>query len=359
MHWYPQFIYTLKAVLTAQKRPLLISGGIVVVLMLLSVAVYGASGYFIDKQKILLAKFFPEWAEQHYAGSARVIKRFRRFQYDKDSFFRAVRERYRGRTIQPFVYTLKRFLKSGKMDNYWRAAKKYGVTIETVMGANPYLHNLKSGPDEEIMLIDCDGGGVLHMVQEGETTASIANLYGVSRDYLREHNDIGVVDQVCPRDVLIIPKVRPRVFTEQLAEKVERRKLFRTPCSGSLGRYFGRCMHPILGRVTFHKGMDIGAPTGTPVYSAAAGTVIKTASHPAAGKYIVIQHKNGFRTRYLHLDRIHVRQGRQVKQRRIIGRVGNTGRSTSPHLHFEVRKQGEDNQRPEAYIPVDPLKYIW
>jgi murein DD-endopeptidase MepM/ murein hydrolase activator NlpD len=90
-----------------------------------------------------------------------------------------------------------------------------------------------------------------------------------------------------------------------------------------------------------HTGVDYGAPTGTPVYAIANGTVTFQGCGEAYGLYVCIRHENGYESRYSHLSRIMVKTGQRVKQSQTIGLVGSTGRSTGPHLFFEIIADGK------------------
>lgn len=103
---------------------------------------------------------------------------------------------------------------------------------------------------------------------------------------------------------------------------------------------YGRRFHPVLGRMKMHAGVDYGAPTGTPVQSVADGKVIYAGWKGANGKLVSIRHANGYVTHYAHLSRINVKRGQSVNKKTIIGKVGSTGRSTGPHLHFGMTKNG-------------------
>jgi len=94
--------------------------------------------------------------------------------------------------------------------------------------------------------------------------------------------------------------------------------------------------HPVTGRISPHKGTDFAMPIGTAVRAPADGRVEKVGNHPAAGRYVVIRHDNGYKTRYLHLSRPMVSNGQRVTMGERIALSGNTGRSTGPHLHYEV-----------------------
>lgn len=97
-----------------------------------------------------------------------------------------------------------------------------------------------------------------------------------------------------------------------------------------------RRKHPVTGRISPHNGTDFAMPIGTPVTAPANGVVERVSNHHAAGRYIIVRHDNGYRTRYLHLSRPLVKQGERVTMGERIALSGNTGRSTGPHLHYEV-----------------------
>ncbi|MGB9920429.1 MAG: murein hydrolase activator EnvC family protein [Moorellales bacterium] len=117
----------------------------------------------------------------------------------------------------------------------------------------------------------------------------------------------------------------------------------------SVSSDYGWRIHPILGGNRFHSGIDIPAPTGTPVVAAAAGQVIFAGWYGGYGYAVVISHGGNIATTYGHLSRIGVSEGQAVRQGQEVGRVGSTGLSTGPHLHFDVRESGE---------PVSPWTYL-
>ncbi|MCS7234549.1 MAG: peptidoglycan DD-metalloendopeptidase family protein [Armatimonadota bacterium] len=119
------------------------------------------------------------------------------------------------------------------------------------------------------------------------------------------------------------------------------------PARGSLTSGFGLRRHPLFGIVRAHHGVDIAAPWGTPVQAAAAGTVVYAGWFGGYGKLVVVDHGGGLATLYGHLSSIAVSAGQRVRRGDVVGRVGSTGYSTGPHLHFEIRVNGR---------PVDPLR---
>ena len=125
--------------------------------------------------------------------------------------------------------------------------------------------------------------------------------------------------------------------------KSVRKFLLRTPVDGArLSSRFGMRRHPILGYSRMHKGVDFAAPTGTPIYAAGSGKVAKAGRNGGYGTYIELRHNGEYRTAYAHLSRIAkgISPGRRVSQGQVIGYVGTTGRSTGPHLHYEILRNG-------------------
>ncbi len=121
-----------------------------------------------------------------------------------------------------------------------------------------------------------------------------------------------------------------------------RKPLMRTPIDGArISSSFGMRRHPILGYSKMHTGVDFAAPTGTPIYAAGDGVVKRAGRNGGYGNYIQIRHNGEFSTAYAHLSRILVQPGQRVQQGDVIGRVGSTGRSTGPHLHYEIIRDGK------------------
>ena len=119
--------------------------------------------------------------------------------------------------------------------------------------------------------------------------------------------------------------------------KSSRKTLMKTPLNGArLSSGFGNRKHPILGFTKMHRGVDFAAPIGTPIFAAGDGIIEYSGWNGAYGKYIRIKHNSTFKTAYAHLSKIYKKRGMRIKQGDIIGALGSTGRSTGPHLHYEI-----------------------
>lgn len=123
------------------------------------------------------------------------------------------------------------------------------------------------------------------------------------------------------------------------------------PTVGTITDGFGYRVNPITGDRRLHKGIDIAAPMGTPIWAVADGTVL-TVDYEGGGygNFLEIRHDDGTVTLYAHAHRILVQKGQRVRRGEVIAEVGSTGRSSAPHLHFEVKPDGKN--------PVDPLTYV-
>ncbi|MEM7666812.1 MAG: M23 family metallopeptidase [Pseudomonadota bacterium] len=124
----------------------------------------------------------------------------------------------------------------------------------------------------------------------------------------------------------------------------------RMPLAGArLTSGYGMRNHPVLRKRRRHKGVDLAAPTGTPVYATADGVIERADWFSSYGLYIAIDHGADMETRYAHLSKLAVAAGERVRKGDLIGYVGSTGRSTGPHLHYEVRVDG---------LAVNPIPYM-
>lgn len=174
-------------------------------------------------------------------------------------------------------------------------------------------------------------------VREGEVLFASLRLSGKEMAIYRYTTRDGVVD-----------------YFNRKGESV-RKALLRTPIDGArMSSGFGMRRHPILGYSKMHKGTDFAAPTGTPIYAAGNGVVEEIGRKGAYGNYIRIRHNKEISTAYAHMSRFNkaLRRGGRVNQGEVIGYVGTTGRSTGPHLHYEVLRGGRQVNPMSVDLPT-------
>ncbi|MFZ5943954.1 MAG: M23 family metallopeptidase [Bacillota bacterium] len=189
---------------------------------------------------------------------------------------------------------------------------------------------------------------VSHQVTAGETVRDIAALYGILPQQILFANDVWFPNRLKAGTVLAIPGIKASVtITSNRATTVSARNhtfFMNTPAKGVLTSVFGKRGSE------FHTGIDIANDLGTPIKAAQAGKVVFVGRNGNYGRTVIIDHQNGYRTLYGHNSRIMVNMNQWVQAQETIALMGNTGRSTGPHLHFEIYESGK---------VVNPLKYIY
>jgi murein DD-endopeptidase MepM/ murein hydrolase activator NlpD len=134
-----------------------------------------------------------------------------------------------------------------------------------------------------------------------------------------------------------------------------RKALLKTPVDGArISSTFGKRKHPVLGYTKMHKGLDFAAPSGTPIYAAGKGVIERANRFSSFGNYVKIRHNDKYQTAYAHLKGFArgIKKGVHVKQGQVIGYVGTTGRSTGPHLHYEVHVNGKAVNPQSVDLPI-------
>lgn len=152
-----------------------------------------------------------------------------------------------------------------------------------------------------------------------------------------------------PFDTYAEDALRALQDLEQVRDAVDAVPVLAPARGARLSSRFGNRRDPFTRRTAFHAGIDYAAPRGTPVYAPADGVVTRAARRGGYGLMIELDHEHGLSTRFAHLSRMHVSVGTQVRAGDVIGRIGSTGRSTGPHLHYEVRR---------GTRAVDPMPYV-
>ncbi|MGE5174219.1 MAG: peptidoglycan DD-metalloendopeptidase family protein [Betaproteobacteria bacterium] len=235
-----------------------------------------------------------------------------------------------------------------RKENFWKVAKEYGVDIDSIVGANPGLERLGAALGQTIRVPNRKG--VIHWTGEQETIESIAALYKVPEETLASVNNLGPKHILAPGLELFIPGAKPVNLSEEMAARYSLRGIFGSPLPGRVTSGMGNRTHPVGGFRGKHTGVDLAAREGTNIAAAASGTVVQTGEGEYIGRFVILRHKDGYATIYGHCSQLLTTPGKSVKKGQIIAKSGDTGRTTGPHLHFEIRKNG---------VPQNPLIYLW
>ena len=232
-------------------------------------------------------------------------------------------------------------------------ARDFGLSVETVRYANNISGNsLSTGQKVKIPPVD----GIYVAIQKNDTLLGIANKYKVQLSEIRKYNDLPEGQPIHAGNELLIPGVvqsKPTA-TSTTGSAGSKQNIGNVPQFLPKG---GQFIWPTTspthfisqGYRSYHRAVDLNRLNGWSIHAAAAGTVKTYSMRGGYGNYIDIDHGNGFVTRYGHLSEFRVRTGDRVEQGQLLGIMGSTGRSTGPHLHFEIRLRD---------IPQNPLNYL-
>jgi murein DD-endopeptidase MepM/ murein hydrolase activator NlpD len=221
-------------------------------------------------------------------------------------------------------------------DTLSEIADRHGLSDQTLISWNQIKDVRRVPIGAELVIPNIDG--VIHKVAAGESLNGIADHYDVPFTKILDANDM-LSDILQPGQELIIPGGKMSAYTYKLAMGT----LFLYPVKRfRFTSGFGYRIDPFTGMRRMHYGVDLAAPVGTPVYASQAGRVISIGDNPKGfGKYVVIRHSNGYQTLYAHLLSYNVRVGQLVSRQQKIAAMGNSGRSTGPHLHFAIFRYGD------------------
>jgi murein DD-endopeptidase MepM/ murein hydrolase activator NlpD len=241
---------------------------------------------------------------------------------------------------------------------FLRPTRKEETLIKGVIKNNLYISALKSGMPENTLLemISLLGFSVdfQREIRSGDSfevlfTKEIDTL----SDLVTQTKPIKYVSMNLSGNKLNFFKYEDKFGSPQYFDengKSSKRTIMKTPINGArLSSRYGKRKHPVLGYTKMHRGLDFAAPSGTPIFAAGDGIIEKAGWNGSYGKYIRIRHTGTYKTAYAHLSGFHkrIKIGKRVLQGKIIGYVGTTGRSTGPHLHYEVIKNN---------IQVNPMR---
>lgn len=240
--------------------------------------------------------------------------------------------------LTPKTYTVR----SG--ESLWTIARKYNMHVDTLAKINGISNTEMIKAGTKLLL---EAAPRKYQVKPGESLWSIAQKFGVEYQDLIKYNQLRNPDQIRMGTQIMIPPVetgnlaRKSVATSRTSQVTQSKFIW--PVRGRISSPFG----PRWGRM--HEGIDIAIPIGNSVHAAADGKVAYGGWINGYGWAVIIDHGGGYRTLYGHNSKVLVTGGDRVKQGQVIAKSGNTGRSTGPHVHFEVQKNGR---------PVDPMSYL-
>ena len=245
-------------------------------------------------------------------------------------------------------------------DNIWRLARRYGISPEEILMANRLTQPTLTPGQVLVIPLSCgpavtSGDGVT-TVKDGETAIDVASRLGIPLVDLVRENDLSNLYEIPPGTVLrfkVEPEVKaapqPAPTRRQPRQTTSDRRGLLSPVVGALGDRFGWRDHPVYHDTQFHTGVDLKAAHGTLIKASQDGRVIFAGWFRNYGRTVVIRHAGGLTTRYAHCSTIFKKIGDRVRRGDKIAKVGTSGLTTGPHVHFEVRRDGK---------ALDPLKYL-
>lgn len=237
-----------------------------------------------------------------------------------------------------------------KGDTISTIAKRFNTSSDYLMANNLDidLSTLRVGREIKIP----NETGIFYRVEKNDSFMSLEKKFSISEEIVKEDNNIEELKQgevIFLREPTIASEFKKKMKTVVAAQK-RAASVFASPLNRLIvTSKYGSRRHPVLKQTIHHAGVDLKAPVGTKVMSAKSGTVTFAGYSGNYGYLVVVSHPDGYETRYAHLSKVKVKKGQKVNSRQLIALSGNTGRSTGPHLHFEVRRNGKA-LNPIAYV---------
>lgn len=241
---------------------------------------------------------------------------------------------YSSEGLELCYYTYR--VKKGDMIGY--IADNFGITQDTIISVNN-IHQSRLIQIDQYLKIPSMPGIIYTVKKNGETAESIAEKYEVSAEKFIRVNKLEKNASLIAGQTVFVPDAQLDWVTRQEING----DLFHKPIHSRyyLSSYYGWRSSPFSGKRSYHSGIDMACPQGTPVYAALGGTVTSVGYNSVYGNFVIITHHSGYKTLYGHMSKQLVTRGKKVDTSTKIGLVGSTGLSTGPHLHFTVYKFGK------------------
>ena len=226
-------------------------------------------------------------------------------------------------------------------------ATTLGVTVSNLLASNQLFGGEQLQPNQ---VLYASAEGIVHIIKQGQTLTDIARSYSVPVQTLSDANDLTDQSTIFAGDRMLIPGVTTSFWNNAVVLSKGVPSQFIWPLEGEVVSSYGPRIHPVLGNAENHDGIDIDVPEGTTARSAAGGEVFFYGEQPGYGNLLIIKHAGGYISLYGHLSDSFVFAGQYVEMGQAVAQSGNTGISSGPHLHFELRN-GEYPIDPERYLP--------
>lgn len=227
-----------------------------------------------------------------------------------------------------------------------KIASQLGVSVNQIAASNRIRSPGLLKPGQSLRVPQ---KGILHLIKAGQTLTDIALTYAVSTEEIMTTNHITNPQLIYAGEEIIIPKDTSSPWEAVVRLSKGKETLFIWPLFGEVISPFGWRVHPVLKHPHHHDGIDIDVPVGTPVHAAAMGRVTFVGEQEGYGTLVILSHAEGYFTAYGHLSKVFVYSGQFVEAGQPIAESGNTGISSGPHLHFEIRNRE---------FPIDPMRYL-
>ena len=221
-----------------------------------------------------------------------------------------------------------------------------GVTVSNLLASNRLFGGEQLQPGQVLYASD---EGIVHVIQSGQTLTDISRSYAIPVETLSEANDLTDRSMIFAGDRLLIPGATTSFWNNVVVLSNGVPSRFIWPLEGEVVSQYGPRIHPVLGHAENHDGIDLDVPEGTTVRAAAGGDVFFYGEEPGYGNLLIIEHDDGFYSLYGHLADSFVFVGQYVEMGQAVAQSGNTGISSGPHLHFELRNRE---------YPIDPERYL-
>ena len=275
----------------------------------------------------------------------------------------------KGEELSQYIQTGREEIKTHMVEvgeSLWTIAKIYNMDVEDLIDANPDINPERLQIGDEVKLLVAKSMITVATVEEIRYKEKVnyeveieedPNMYKTEKKVkvkgspgeseivakVLKHNGIAVEKEILEEIVIEEAVTELVVKGTKEVPKTVATGAFLMPTRGRISSRYG------MRNGRMHRGLDIAAPTGTSIKAADGGKVVFTGRKGAFGNLVEIDHGNGYITRYAHCSSINVRTGERVYKGQVIAKVGNTGRSTGSHLHFEVLKNGR-NQNPQGFV---------